>query len=407
MRETRHGRLAAGAVAAAAAAALIAGCGGSSSEPPSAANAGSGLVSPTASSSSSRPASGACAGAVACISGTPISKPDYEHWLAVERATGAGADAGRRAEAFLITSSWVLGEAARRKASVTEGEVQSRLKALEHKSFPGSGQLRAFLKRSRQSEADLAGRVKVELLSGLIKGEVESGKLGSKQAKAKLVAFERAFKSRWRALTDCGPGYVMEDCRQYKGKGEPQLSAPVKASTGATGAKSAASGASGAGGEVYSRPGAFSIESPAFQRNGAIPASYTCDGAGTSPPLSFANVPKHAAELVLFVIDDTGSGRSGGIRWVVGDIAPSTHTIAAGHAPAGAIVGDNAEGKASYGAICPAKGRTDTIELVAYALKRPIKLSPGFQPSVAEREYGSSKDILGEAAVTYATYHRP
>jgi phosphatidylethanolamine-binding protein (PEBP) family uncharacterized protein len=193
----------------------------------------------------------------------------------------------------------------------------------------------------------------------------------------------------------------MEDCKQYRGSGEPQLSAPSKARA------SSSPKAAGASGEVYSAPGAFSISSTAFERNGAIPAKYTCDGAGISPPLSWAKVPAHAAELVLFVIDDSTDGANGGIRWIVGGIDPSSSGVAEGKLPQGAIVGANTAGKAAYSAICPAPGHTDTIEFVLYALKKPISLSPGFQPAVAEHEYGATKDILGEAAVTYATYRRP
>jgi hypothetical protein len=42
-----------------------------------------------------------------------------------------------------------------------------------------------------------------------------------------LTKFVKEFKSKWQAETDCRPGYVMQDCKQYK--------AP-KGATGATGA---------------------------------------------------------------------------------------------------------------------------------------------------------------------------
>lgn len=417
-----------GAIAASCAlAVLLAGCGSGSATTVSetAANSsGTGAGPITPGSGTPKPTT---TPAVASVSGTPITRSAYEHWRAVDRATGAKGNVGHRALAFLITSSWVLGEAAHRHATVTEAEVTNRLAALEHKSFPKKGQLHAFLKRSKETPQDLQMRVRVEMLSGLIQGEVRA-KAAKGHAKAALAAFERQFKARWRARTSCKAAYVMEDCKQYKGPGEPQLSEPA---TGSASAKASGSGASGSGaaktsgsstgstggegtssaasssGEVYSAPGAFSVQSPAFTRNGPIPAKYTCDGAGTSPPLQLRNVPKKAAELVLFVIDDTNSTSTGGIRWILGAINPSTRTIAAGQTPPGAIVGTNGEGRAAYGPICPAKGKTDTIEIVAYALKKPIKLSPGFQPSLAESEYGSTKDLLGEAAVTYATYHRP
>ncbi len=414
-------------------AALLAGCGSSASTTGSAASA-SGSAGSAGSASSAdagtgpvTPGSGkqspSSTPAVASVSGTPITKSAYEHWREVDAADGAKGNIGHRALAFLITSSWVLGEAAHRHATVTESEVSKRLAALEHKSFPKKGELQAFLNKSKQTQQDLQMRVKVEMLSGLIKGEIRATASKGK-ANAALASFEGEFKARWRARTSCQPAYVMEDCKQYKGSGEPALSEPAAGSSSAKAGSSASSSGSSAGagsssskasaqsgssstGEVYSAPGAFAVQSPAFTRNGPIPAKYTCDGAGTSPPLQLSNVPKKASELVLFVIDDTNSTPTGGIRWVLGGINPSTSSIAAGQTPAGAIVGTNGEGKAAYGPICPAKGKTDTIEIVAYALKKPIKLSPGFQPSLAESEYGSTKDLLGEAAVTYATYHRP
>jgi len=90
----------------------------------------------------------------------------------------------------------------------------------------------------------------------------------------------------------------------------------------------------------------------------------------------------------------------------VGNIDPTTTGVAAGQTPKGGVVGTNTAGNAGYSAICPAKGKSDTIEFVMYALKKTIPLSPGFQPSQAEAEYGSGKLLLGQAAVTYGIASR-
>ena len=117
-------------------------------------------------------------------------------------------------------------------------------------------------------------------------------------------------------------------------------------------------------------------------------------------------MPAKAAELFLFVIDDNSSGSEGGIRWVVGGIEPSSTGVAAGKVPAGGIVGTNTAGKAAYSPICPAKGKSDTIEFVMYALSKKLQLSPGFQPATAEAQYGSHKLLMGSAAVTYGIASR-
>jgi phosphatidylethanolamine-binding protein (PEBP) family uncharacterized protein len=407
---------------------LLAGCGGSSTSSASTSSTsgaapGSSTTVPSSPAVSTR-AAVASAAAVAYVAGAPIPKSGYEHWLSVETKLGASGSPSHQALGFLITSAWVIGEAKARGISVSEAEVKQRYAQLVRQSYPQAGSLRKFLARSGETEADLLVRVKGELLLSRIAAQVAAGKSASRRS-AVLAAFERAFRARWKALTSCLPGYVMEDCKQYHGKPEALTTtasggahtASGGAASGSRAARahgsSAAHGSSGAtpaarsGGEVYSTPGGFSISSPAFEPNGAIPVEYTCAGAGTSPALNWEKVPAGAAELILFVIDDTVSDSSGGIRWIVGGIDPSSTGVAAGKLPPGAIVGTNTAGKATYSPICPAPGRRDSIEIIMYALSKKIALSPGFQPAVAEHEYGSGSLAIKQPAVMYGIASRP
>ena len=386
---------------------LLAGCGG-----------GSSATTTTTSTVPSSPAASAqgtaaSADAVALVSSTPISRASYEHWLAVEKALGGSSNPSHQALAFLITSQWVLGEAAGRKLSVSEAEVRQRFEKIKQQSFAKAGSFAKFLASSGETEADLLARVRVELLESRIAAQVTAGKSGS-QSKAVLASFEKAFQQHWRAYTTCKPGYVMEDCSQYRG-GPENLTATNSSAHGSSGSSNAtrssgagASSASGAGSELPApAAGQMAISSPAFERDGEIPKQYTCDGANISPPLQWQNVPAKAAALVLFVIDDSSTGPAGGIRWIVGDINPASKGVAAGQTPEGGIVGSDTQGHSGYGGICPPPGKTSTIEFVLYALSKKIPLSPGFQPAIAESEYGSGKLLMGQAATTYAVYHRP
>jgi phosphatidylethanolamine-binding protein (PEBP) family uncharacterized protein len=379
--------------------AALSGCGGGSS--------GTAASVPASPAAAAGTASVSASDAVATVAGVPIAKAGYEHWLAIERKLGAAGNPSHQALGFLITSEWVLGEATGRKIAVSEAEVKRRFASLVHQSFPKSGSLQAYLARSGETEADLLARIKVELLAAHIAAHVTAGKSPS-QRSALLTGFERNFQAHWKRLTSCSPGYVMEDCKQYKGAPE-NLTASTTGRTPAHGSSSSGpsrSSASSSSGEVYTAPGAFSIASPAFERNGPIPAEYTCAGKGISPPLSWQKAPAKAAELFLFVIDDNSTGKSGGIRWVVGNIDPSSTGVAAGQTPAGGIVGTNTAGKAAYSPICPAKGKSDTVEFVMYALSKKIALSPGFSPTTAEAAYGSHKLLMGQAAVTYGIASR-
>jgi phosphatidylethanolamine-binding protein (PEBP) family uncharacterized protein len=382
-------------------AAVLASCGGSSSTETSAAV-------PASPAAAAEGTSVSASDAVATVAGVPVSKASYEHWLGVEQNLAASGSPSHQALGFLITSEWVLGEAGARHMSVSEAEVKQRFAQLVHQSFPKAGSLHAYLAKSGETEGDLLARIKVELLAARIAAKVTAGKSPA-QRTALLTAFEHSFQQHWKGLTDCKPGYVMEDCRQYTGGPESLTRSNAAGSSGTRGKGGRASSkspASSSSGEVYTAPGAFAIASPEFVRNGQIPAEYTCAGKGVSPALSWTKVPVHAAELFLFVIDDSSAGSSGGIRWVVGNIDPASTGVAAGQTPKGGIVGTNTAGKAAYSPICPAPGKSDQIEFVMYALSKKIQLSPGFQPSTAEADYGQHKLLMGQAAVTYGVATR-
>jgi Raf kinase inhibitor-like YbhB/YbcL family protein len=401
----------------------VSGCGGGSST-----SSGATTVTVSSLSGTAHDAS-LTSGAVANVAGVAITKAGVEHWLAVTTALSSAASKGtstpgastssqalkNQTLAFLISSQWVLSEAAAKGISVSEAAIHKRFTEIEHEEFKQPGELKTFMSKSGETMADLLLRVKIELLESAISQRVTASKHSSAEKQAALAAFQAAFQKRWKAKTTCKSGYVVEDCKEYKGvpgaeaKKQAASVAAARSSsssvaTSASRSSASRSGAAAATGETYSAPGQLALSSPAFERNAELPAKYTCDGANVSPPIKWENIPKGTVELVLFVIDDTTQGTAGGIRWVVAGIEPNTTEIKKGTTPPGAIVGRNGSGTASYGGICPAKGKTAQIEFVTYALKQKIPLTTGFTPGKAESEYGGHE--LG-SATDYATYTRP
>ncbi len=383
----------------------LGGCGGGSSTSAGSTTTipgGAGLTSPAALPSSD---------AVLSVESTPIAKATFDHWLAVTKALSASGSSSQvlkdRTLGFLITAEWVLGEAAAQGVSISAAAVHKRLAEVQRKQFKAPGELQKYLAKNGETQADLQLRVKLELLESAIVRRVTAARHTAAEKKAALSSFQAAFLKKWKARTSCKAGYVMEDCRQDKSPPAPTATGAGHgaSSTAASSAGSSSTNASASSsGETYSAPGSLTLSSSAFERNGAIPARYTCDGANVSPPLAWQNVPAHAAELVLFVIDDSSAGTTGGIRWVLAGIDPSQGEVAAGSVPSGAIVGRNSSGGIGYGGICPAKGKTADIEFVLYALRKKIPLTSGFSPTTAEGEYGGSE--LASAS-TYAVYTRP
>ena len=349
----------------------------------------------------------ASAGAtVATVERAPITKASFEHWMSVTAALSHAkahnsAALKNQVLGFLITSQWVLAEAAHLGLDASEAQVRQRLHQVTAKQYPKASQLKHYLASVGETEADLLMRVKTELLESKIAQHVTAGKTASTEPHLLLSDFQKSYEARWRARTNCQPRYVMEDCREFKGtRHTPAASSSSSSATSSTSHPTSTSANSNSSGELPSIPGAMAISSPAFERNGTIPAQYTCNGTNISPPLRWQHLPAHTKELVLFVIDDSSESSEGGIRWVVAGIDPSLSGISGGQLPTGAVVGVNSSGKATYGGICPAKGKPASIEFVLWALSKTIPLSNGFLPAVAEHDYSHSELA---SATTYAT----
>ena len=107
----------------------------------------------------------------------------------------------------------------------------------------------------------------------------------------------------------------------------------------------------------------LAITSTAFQQGGEIPATHTCEGKDTSPPLAFSGVPAGAKSLALVVDDpdapDPKVPRMTWVHWVLHDLpAPATGLAeAVKQLPPGTREGLNDWKRTGYGGPCPPIGR--------------------------------------------------
>ncbi|HET6725314.1 MAG TPA: YbhB/YbcL family Raf kinase inhibitor-like protein [Gammaproteobacteria bacterium] len=105
--------------------------------------------------------------------------------------------------------------------------------------------------------------------------------------------------------------------------------------------------------------GLFQIGSPAFNAGGAIPARYTCDGQGISPPLRWGGVPAGTRSLAL-IVDDPDAPSGTFVHWVLYNLPASVTHLEAGvtldQGAYGASFGVNSRGDAAYTGMCPPSG---------------------------------------------------
>ena len=83
---------------------------------------------------------------------------------------------------FLISSSWVLGEAGSLGVKASDKEVKKRFEQIRNQQFPKTGEFEKFLASSGQSVSDLLLRVKLNLLSSKIQQKIAKQKAKVTQA---------------------------------------------------------------------------------------------------------------------------------------------------------------------------------------------------------------------------------
>jgi Raf kinase inhibitor-like YbhB/YbcL family protein len=119
------------------------------------------------------------------------------------------------------------------------------------------------------------------------------------------------------------------------------------------------------------RRGRFTVTSPAFRGGQPIPKGFTCDGAGTSLPLAWRNLPKGTKQLAV-VMDDPDAPVRTFVHWVAWGIRPRIGRLPEETLPAGVI-----EGRTYLGP-CPPRGSSPHhYRVTMYALDAPPILAAG------------------------------
>jgi Raf kinase inhibitor-like YbhB/YbcL family protein len=107
------------------------------------------------------------------------------------------------------------------------------------------------------------------------------------------------------------------------------------------------------------------LTSADFTPGGPIPAIHTCDGANTSPALSWSGAPPDTRSLVLIVDDPDAPGpdapKMTWVHWVLYNLPPQSTHLPAGvrdaELPQGTRTGQNDFKHTRYGGPCPPVGR--------------------------------------------------
>jgi hypothetical protein len=117
------------------------------------------------------------------------------------------------------------------------------------------------------------------------------------------------------------------------------------------------------------------ITSPAFENNGPIPSTYTCDGINVNPQLEISGVPENCKSLVL-IVNDPDSTAGHWTHWLLWNIDPNITTVLENSTPLGAVKGMNDFKDLGWGGPCPPVGNHQ-YQFKVYALDSLIELEAG------------------------------
>ena len=130
-----------------------------------------------------------------------------------------------------------------------------------------------------------------------------------------------------------------------------------------------------AGASAAAAPASLTVKSSAFDNNGAIPAEFTCEGAGKAPPISWSTAPAGTKSIAL-VVHDPDAPKGDFTHWFVTGISPTATAIDTGKTPRGAMSQLNDSGKGGYTPPCPPSGMHH-YHFMVYALdiKLPMAMT--------------------------------
>lgn len=142
------------------------------------------------------------------------------------------------------------------------------------------------------------------------------------------------------------------------------------------------------------------LSSPAFPDDGVIPSRLTCDGAGLSPPLQWADAPRGTRSFVVLCEDPdspTGLWR----HWAAYDIPADRRFLAEGAdgqaVELGFKHGVNDFDEAGYGGPCPPHEHGVHRYRFRLLALSAAELPLGSRPSCQEVEAAARPHVLSEA----------
>jgi len=121
----------------------------------------------------------------------------------------------------------------------------------------------------------------------------------------------------------------------------------------------------------------FSLSSPDFEPNGAIPLRASAYDLGISPALRWSGLPAGTKSLALLMEDPDAASSRPSVHWLAWNIDPDAGGLSRGSVTLGARVGRNSRGRPGYFGPRPPSKQPHHYHFQLFALDRQLELKAG------------------------------
>jgi phosphatidylethanolamine-binding protein (PEBP) family uncharacterized protein len=143
----------------------------------------------------------------------------------------------------------------------------------------------------------------------------------------------------------------------------------------------------------------LTVTSPAMKKpkkEGAsvLSKAYVCKG-GSFPPVRWKGVPPNAKEVVVLIMNLVPVQGKIYFDGAVAGLDPKAGELPSGKLPAGAVVGENSQGKSAF-FLCPKKANEEFV-LAVLAPEKSLDPGSGFHAATIREEAYEASDHMGLA----------
>jgi hypothetical protein len=164
--------------------------------------------------------------AVAVVNGSPISQATYDRWyeITMREASFAGsplsdAEISDRVMSTLIRARWVRGEAEELGIEVPKSELEKEWKQTTQLQYAGGKDFEQYLEETGLTEEEVRYRIATGKYTIFLTrwSQAEAGGAEAPDVDEKMLAYNRDYTERWKALTVCAEDHLIADCSNYEG----------------------------------------------------------------------------------------------------------------------------------------------------------------------------------------------